>query len=370
MKFFGKQNQIIFPAVALLCVFFYGSCGSSEEAPPAAPAETKFLPLVSSTQDQITYYPGSIEGEVNVDIKAQVSGYIQEVYVKEGTFVHKGQPLFKIKSEVFESQVNNSNAAYKSAVANMLSAKNEVEKIEPLVAGKVVAQAQLITAKANYDAAKAQVDQAKATLKSSVINKDFTLITAPVSGFVGRITSRVGNLVTMSDTNPLTTLSQINNVFVYFSLPEAAYLSLAKQQNGINNTINLELADGSIYALSGKLESASGNINATTGTMTMKAVFSNPNHLLRSGGTGKVIIHQPLENVVAIPKSSVKDIQDQLFVFALKDSNKIGMQPVHSFGGNDSIYFIKDGLKSGDRIALDRIDALYDGEVVKPLIQK
>ncbi|PZP45369.1 MAG: efflux RND transporter periplasmic adaptor subunit [Pseudopedobacter saltans] len=369
MKILSNQNWKSISTLSLLAIVVLSSCGGNEAPPQSAPIETQFLQLKTSNEDQVSYYPGSMEGEVNVDIKPQVSGYIQEVYVQEGSFVKKGQPLFKIKSEVFEAQVANSDATYKAAIANLANAKNEVDKIEPLVESKVVTDVQLVTAKAAYDAAKAQVAQAKASLHSSVLNKNFSLITAPVSGFVGRITNKIGTLVTLSDSNPLTTLSKIDQIFVYFSLPEKDYLILQKEQGKEFQKINLELADGSIYQIAGRLESANGNINSTTGTMTMKAIFSNPNHLLRSGGTGKVILHQQLNTVIALPKYCVKDIQDQLFVFALKDSNKIAMQPIHSFGSNDSCYFVNNGVNNGDKIATNRIDALYDGEVVKPIIK-
>ena len=367
MKILSNPYLNRFSVFSLITLAFLGSCKSNEAPPKPAPVETQFIQLQTSNEDQVSSYPGAIEGEVIDNIKPQVSGYIQAVYVQEGSFVKKGQPLFKIKSEVFEAQVANADAAYKTAIANLSNAKNEVNKIEPLVKNKVVTDVQLISAKAAYDAAREQVAAARANLQSSILNKNFSLITAPVSGFVGRITNKIGSLATPSDAVPLTTLSQIERIFVYFSLPEKDYLLLQKkQQEKTFNRVNLELADGSIYPLDGKLEMASGNINSNTGTMTMKAIFNNANHLLRSGGTGKVILHQQMSAVVAIPKYSVKDIQDQLFVFALKDSNKVSMQPIHSFGANDSCYYIRNGVNSGDKIAVNRIDTLYDGEVVKP----
>ncbi len=354
-------------ALGLLLGFMVSSCGSNNGQPDMSampPMETDFLKLSASTSDQKNSYPGNVEGAVNVDIKAQVSGYLESIYVKEGDWVKKGQPLFKIKSEVFQEQVSNSDAALKAALANQATAQLEVDKIKPLVAGKVLSEIQLKTAEAGLQAAKAQVAQARATLGSSKINADFAVIKAPVSGYIGRIPNRIGNLVSPSDSSPLTTLSDINTVFVYFTMSEADYLSYQHQDK--STAVELEMANGEIYPIKGSIQSASGNIDKTTGSMAMKAVFENPDKLLRAGGTGRVIIHRLMKDVINIPKTSVKDIQDKYFVFKLADSNKVNMVPIEIKGANDSLYVLSSGLSLGDQIAINRIDALNDGTVVVP----
>jgi len=208
--FFPKGKAIRFllfiPVITL--VF---SCGGNQQGPPEyPPANVDFLEIAPTSASLEKKYPGSIEGKVNVDIKAQVTGYLQEIYVREGDFVQKGQSLFKIKGDVFNEQVNNSQAVVKSALAAQENARIELQKIRPLVAGKVVSELQLKTAEANYSSAMAQVAQAKAALGSSQINAAFSLIKAPVSGYIGRIPNRIGNLVTPSDPLPLTTLSEIS----------------------------------------------------------------------------------------------------------------------------------------------------------------
>ncbi len=333
--------------------------------------ETDFIQVSESNGDQQLTYPGTIEGSVNVDVKAQVTGYLEAVFVKEGDYVQKGQRLFKIKSDVFTEQIRNSEAALKSAEAGRANARLEVEKLRPLVEGKVVSDIQLKTAQASYEAASAQVAQAKAALGSSRINAAFSLITAPVSGYIGRIPNRIGNLVTPSDATPLTTLSDIGTIYVYFSMSEAAFISFSRDSNRIvggKPSVELILADGSVYNHKGTLESGSGNIDRSTGSMAMKAVFTNPDKLLRAGGTGRIIIHRSLPGVLSIPKTSVKDIQDRLFVFRLADSNKVRMVPVEPAANTETNFFIKGGLKPGDKIAINRIDALNDGMEVIPKI--
>lgn len=370
------NSKLNFALFAVVTSVLLSSCSSETSQQDAAAAgqvqavETDFVILQTSNAGTQSQYPGSIEGSVNVDIKPQVSGYLEKVFVKEGDYVKKGQLLFKIKPEVYAEQVNSSNAALRAALANQATAKLEVDKIAPLVSGKVVSEIQLKSVQAAYEAATAQVEQARATLGSSRINQDFTTIKAPVSGYIGRIPSRLGSLVGPSDAMPLTSLSDINTVYVYFSMSEAEFLGLKRSQDkaAVNELVELVLADGSTYNQKGKLETASGNIDRTTGSIPMKAVFSNPERLLRSGGACRVIIRQAVNGIIKLPKIAAKDIQDKLFVYKLGDSTNVEMVPVEISGGSSDSYFIKSGVKAGDTIAVNRIDLLQMGVGVIPKI--
>ncbi|OPB95403.1 efflux RND transporter periplasmic adaptor subunit [Elizabethkingia occulta] len=357
--------------LAAAVAMFLSSCGqsSSNSAAEELPApETDFVTLSQGTGNTQKEYPGNIEGIVNVDVKPQVTGYLQAVLVKEGQYVQKGQPLFRIMPDVYNEQVKNSDAGLKSALAAQATAKLEVDKLRPLVDGKVVSDMQLKTAQANYNAATAQVEQAKAALGSSKINANFTLIKAPVSGYIGRIPNRAGTLVSPTDTVALTTLSDISTVQVYFSISEANYITYSKEGifSGDSGNIQLILADGSVYNQKGRVEAGSGNIDKVTGSITMKAVFPNPDKLLRSGGAGKIVIGRTVDNIVELPITSVKDIQDKFFVFKLADSSKVAMVPIQIDGKNKDTYYVKSGVKTGDKIALNRIDMLQDGMKVQP----
>lgn len=366
-----KTNTLLKGLCILAMAAGLSSCGSNaaqNEMGEALPQETDFIVLNTSNAPVQTSYPGSIEGSDNVDIKAQVTGYLDAIYVKEGDYVKKGQSLFKIKSDAFNEQVNNSSAGLKSALAAQASAKLELEKIRPLVEGKVVSEIQLQAAQASYEAAEAQVAQAKSALGSSKINAGFALIKAPVSGYIGRIPNRVGNLVTPSDQIALTSLSEINEVYVYFSMSEADFISFKKVGDDKDPKVELITADGAIYEHKGKLQSASGNLDHATGSMSMKAVFPNPEKILRSGGAGRIVIHQTLNGVLNLPMESVKDIQEKYFVFKLADSNKVAMTPIQIAGRSGNTYLIKSGVKTGDKIALNRIDVLNEGMKVTPKV--
>ncbi|MDV3506489.1 efflux transporter periplasmic adaptor subunit [Elizabethkingia anophelis] len=363
-----KPSSLI---LAVAAAMFLSSCGQSSPGSAAGelPApETDFVTLIQGTGDTQKEYPGNIEGIVNVDVKPQVTGYLQAVLVKEGQYVQKGQPLFRIMPDVYNEQVKNSDAGLKSALAAQATARLEVEKLRPLVDGKVVSDMQLKTAQTNYNAATAQVEQAKAALGSSKINANFTLIKAPVSGYIGRIPNRTGTLVSPADTVALTTLSDISTVQVYFSISEANYLTYSKEGifSGDSGNIQLILADGSVYNQKGRVEAGSGSIDKITGSITMKAIFPNPDKLLRSGGAGKIVIGRTVDNIVQLPITSVKDIQDKFFVFKLADSSKVAMVPIQIDGKTKDTYYIKSGVKAGDKIALNRIDMLQDGMKVQP----
>ncbi|WP_407535322.1 efflux RND transporter periplasmic adaptor subunit [Elizabethkingia miricola] len=363
-----KPSSLI---LAIAAAMFLSSCGQSspDSAAGELPApETDFVTLIQGAGDTQKEYPGNIEGIVNVDVKPQVTGYLQAVLVKEGQYVQKGQPLFRIMPDVYNEQVKNSDAGLKSALAAQATAKLEVEKLRPLVDGKVVSDMQLKTAQANYNAATAQVEQAKAALGSSKINANFTLIKAPVSGYIGRIPNRTGTLVSPADTAALTTLSDISTVQVYFSISEANYITYSKEGvfSGDSGNIQLILADGSVYNQKGRVEAGSGNIDKATGSITMKAIFPNPDKLLRSGGAGKIVIGRTVDNIVQLPITSVKDIQDKFFVFKLADSSKVAMVPIQIDGKTKDTYYVKSGVKAGDKIALNRIDMLQDGMKVQP----
>lgn len=344
------------------------SCGGDQQAPQEQALTVDFIELSPTTAETEKKYPGMLEGTVNVDVKAQVTGYLEKIYVKEGDYVSAGQALFKIKGDVYNEQVNNSKAAYQAALSAEQNAKLEIEKIKPLVTGKVYTELQLKTAEANYAAAKAQVAQAQAALGSSQINARFTLIHAPVSGYIGRIPNRIGNLITPNDATPLTSLSEINNVNVYFSLSEADFIAVMKDINGSSKQqeATLILADGTPYNHTGKVEMASGNIDKSTGSMTLKASFTNPEKILRSGGSAKVVLKKTHDNVLLIPMAAVKDIQDRYFVYVIGDKNKIAMKQIEIAGTTSNAYVLRSGLTAGEKVVMNRIDRLNDGMQVQP----
>lgn len=351
------------PLICLLTLI--ASCGQdSEEVTNAVNNDVDFISIYTDTASVQLQYPALIEGSDNVAIKTQATGYLEKIYVKEGDYVQKGQPLFKIKDDIYTEQVRNARATYQAATAEVKNASIEIDKIRPLVAGKVFSEPQLQSAEAKLAVAKAQLAQTRSALQSTELNAAFTLIKSPVSGYTGRIPNRIGNLINPSEPEPLTTVSDINKLFVYFSLVEADFMTFMKDKSA--QRVKLIMADGSVYSHQGTIEFASGNIDRNTGSISLKAIFPNPDKLLRAGGSGRIVIEKAYHGIITIPMESVKDIQDKFFVYLLGKGNKVSMLPVKITGISGNSYIVSSGLKPGDRIAINRIDALNDGMLVIP----
>lgn len=377
---------------AFLCTFLAAgialtncSTGRSEEKennnkPLALPVHTV------DTSDAVTVkdYLGTIEGKVNVEVRPQVEGILQEIYVDEGSFVQKGQKLFKIDASAYQEVLNNMVATQNVAKAKLENAKLEVERLRPLVENDVISDVRLQTARSEYDVAMASLDQATAAVRSAQINKEFTILTAPVSGYIGRIPKRVGNLVGKGDSEPLTVLSDVQEVFVYFSMNESDFLYFtklkAKQDSaaGIklgNNQLNfpeatLILADGEEFVKKGRVDAINGQVDRTTGAISLRASFSNTENILRNGSTGTLKISEVKRGVIQIPQIATSELQDRTFVYVLNNNNKVERRSITIKGKSKDNYIVGSGLSRGDRVLLSGLDKITDGSSVVPIQQK
>ncbi len=360
--------------LALVALTLY-SCSS--KPPTAAAPPPPSLPVasvVSGAQTTYQEYPAAVEGTVNVEVRPQVSGALDKVFVDEGAFVKTGQPLFKINEQPYRAALNNALASLHAAEAAQGNAQIEVDKLTPLVANKVVSAYQLKTAKAAFQVAEANIESAKANVSTAQINLGYTLIKAPVSGYIGRLLKKQGSLVAPQDVDALTQLSDVHNVHVYFSLGEKDFVSFKEQYPGETlkdklkrlPPVSLLLADGSEYARQGKIDVIDGQFDKTTGAITVRASFSNPQGLLRSGNTGKVRLSLQHADALIIPESATVDMQDKVFVFTVGDSSKVKKQPITIIGKTGDNYLVKDGVKAGDQIVLSGTDKLQEGMVIHP----
>ena len=359
---------------ALIALFLY-SCSSKPQAtvappPPALPVAA----VVSGNETTYQEYPASIEGSVNVEVRPQVSGALDKVFVDEGAFVNAGQPIFKINDQPYRAALNNALASQHATEAALANAQLEIDKLTPLVANKVVSDYQLKTAKAAYDVAKANIEQAKANVSTAQINLGYTLIKAPVSGYIGRLIKKQGSLVAPADVDALTLLSDVHNVHVYFSLGEKDFVNFKEQYPGETLKDKLKqlpevvllLADNTQFGSSGKIDMIDGQFDKNTGAITLRASFPNAQGLLRSGNTGKIRLSLQHKNALMVPESATIEMQDKVFVFALADSNKVRKQPITIIGKSGTNYLVKDGLKAGDEVVLSGIDHLQEGTVISP----
>jgi membrane fusion protein (multidrug efflux system) len=369
-----KNNIVITIALSIFLLFLY-SCSSAPQtpqapAPPSLPVET----VVAGTETTYQEYPASIEGMVNVEVRPQVSGSLDKVFVDEGAFVSAGEPLFKINDAPYRAQLNNSLASQHAAEAALANAQLEIDKLTPLVQNKVVSDYQLKSARASYDVAKANIEQAKANVSTSQINLGYTLIKAPVSGYIGRLLKKQGSLVAPQDVDALTQLSDVHNVHAYFSLGEKDFVNFKEQYPGSTlqdklkqlPSVTLLLADNSEFASQGRIDVIDGQFDKNTGAITIRASFPNPQGLLRAGNTGKIRLSIKHNDALIVPQSATIEMQDKTFVFAVADSNKVKKQVITIIGKSGNNYLVKDGIKAGDLIVLSGIDHLQEGTVIHP----
>nr|WP_264554309.1 efflux RND transporter periplasmic adaptor subunit [Flavobacterium sp. N2038] len=307
-------------------------------------------------------------------MRPQVSGNLERVYVDEGAYVSKGQTLFKINERPFREQLNNALANLHAAEAALINAQLEVDKLTPLVQNKVVSDYQLKTAKASQKIAAANIEQAKAMVGSAKINLGYTNVTAPVSGYIGRLPKKQGSLVSASDVEALTTLSDVHEVFAYFSLGETDFINFKAQYAGSSlgdkikklPPVTLILADNNAYPQTGKIDMVDGQFDKTTGAITIRATFPNANGTLRSGNTGKIRLGLQHDDAILVPQAATVEMQDKVFVFTVGKDNKVTKMPITVVGKSGTNYLIKEGVKTGDQIVLSGIDKLQDGQAIQP----
>jgi len=368
-----KMKNVIITSFILALVL--SSCADKNQAPAAPPPPV--LPVAAITSANTTTdaeYPASIQGTVDVEIRPQVSGNLERVYVDEGAYVTKGQTLFKINERPFREQLNNALANLHAAEAALINANLEVDKLTPLVQNKVVSDYQLKTAKASQKIAAANIEQAKAMVGSAKINLGYTTVTAPVSGYIGRLPKKQGSLVSATDVEPLTNLSDVHEVFAYFSLGETDFINFKAQYAGSTigdkirklPPVTLVLADNNAYPQTGKIDMVDGQFDKTTGAITVRATFPNANGILRSGNTGRIRLGVQHDDAILVPQSATVEMQDKVFVFTVSKDNKVSKMPITIAGKSGTNYLIKDGVKSGDQIVLSGIDKLQEGQVIQP----
>jgi membrane fusion protein (multidrug efflux system) len=377
MKFKNNYKSITIFTLSLVAgTLLLQRCTQSSGETTAAPPAQQFPVLTLASESATTYqeFSTAIEGIQDIEIRSQVSGYIESIAVDEGAFVRKGQTLFIINDRIYREAHNTARARLATANANLATAELNVMKLKPLVDNNVVSDVQLKEAQASKDAADASVSEAEALVQSAAINLGYTAVKAPADGYLGKIPFKTGSLVSMSTVEPLTVLSAVKAVYAYFSFSEVDFLYFTKNIPGKTleeklrqiPPVQLALADNSIYAQTGKVEIVSGQFSDQTGAITFRAIFPNANGLLRSGLTGKIRIPKVIESAVIVPQESTFELQDKVFVLALDDKNTVSSRPITVADRLGNFYLVSNGVKPGDRIVYQGLDKLRDGTVIDP----
>lgn len=343
---------------------------------PAGPQPYPVVQIDEQNTSLETDYPATLEGVQNVDIRPKIDGFIERIYVDEGATVKQGQPLFAINAPQYEQAVRTAEAAIKSAEADVNAAQLQYSKTKPLVEKDIISKFDLQNAELTLTSKKANLAQAKAALVNAKVNLGYTTVTSPVNGVIGTIPYKVGALVSSNSQLPLTTVSNISKVFAYFSLNEKQLLEISRNVKGNNladkikqmPAVSLVLADGSIYNEKGKIETVSGQINSQTGASSLRATFSNPNGLLRTGGSASIRVPQYLKNAILVPQKSTTDIQGKKFVYLVTDTGGVKISNIEVMELTKGNFFVvTNGLKAGDKIILEGFSGLKEGDKIKPV---
>ncbi len=364
-----KTSILLFAATAVIL----SSCGGKSGSQGASGFAVR---TVSTEEVNLeTSYPASIKGVQDVEIRPKVSGFITKLCVNEGQAVKKGQALFVLDNVTYEAAVRQTQAAVTSAEAQLATAKLTYENNKKLFDNNVIGTYELQSSKNSYEAAQAALAQAQANYVSAKENLSFCYVNSPADGVIGTLPYKVGALVSSSSEEPLTTVSDINSMQVYFSMTEKDLLNLSRTSGGASATsdfppVNLKMADGTIYSHTGRVAAISGVIDAATGAVTVRADFPNPEHLLKSGGSGNILVPYTNATAIVIPQEAVSQVQDKYFIYIVGKDNKVKYSAITVDPNDDGInYIVTSGLNVGDRYVVKGITSLTDGMEIKPLTE-
>lgn len=355
------------------CLALLSSCGQGNKSTGSAP-EIAVMEVNTTTANLTNSYPATIKGKQDVEIRPMVSGFITKLHVDEGAVVRKGQVLFTIDPVQYQAAVQTAKATVETAKAALSTQELTTANKRELNKKQIISDYDLKMSENQLAQAKATLAQAEAQLINAKNNLSYTQVTSPSDGVVGTIPYRVGSLVSASIATPLTTVADISEMYAYFSMTERQLLSMIREGGTMKEildkmpNVQLQLIDGTMYADSGRVETISGVIDQTTGSVNMRALFPNKHNILRSGGTGNVVFPNPLHDVVMIPQSATTEIQDKRFVFVLQADNTLKNTEIKVFTLDDGKYFyVTEGLKKGDKIAIEGVQSLKDGQAVTPI---
>lgn len=368
----NKLMTVLVTAVTAMTML--SSCGNKQQRGAMPSAVFKTTKVAKSDVTLTEKYSATIRGRQDIDVYPQVGGTLQKLCVTEGQKVKKGQVLFVIDQVPYRAALNTAEAALKAAQAQEATAQLNYDSRKKLYDQKVVSEIDMQTAQNALLSAKAQVAQARAQVVNARNSLSYTTVTSPADGVVGTLPYRQGALVGSSMPQPLTTVSDNNEMYVYFSMTESQFLNLIRQYESVEKAIEampeltLQLVDGSDYEIKGRVESASGVVDRNTGSVQLRAAFSNPSHILHSGSTGNVIIPVTHKDVLTVPATAAVQTQDKYNVYVVDSKGIAHAQIVDILPQSQGKTFIvTSGLNGGEEIVAEGAGMVRDGQDVKKL---
>ncbi len=367
-----KKQSILVMALSLTAMTLICSCGGQkkQQGMPTATFKTAKAEKRDITLQQ--KYSATIRGRQDIDVYPQVGGTLQKLLVTEGQKVTKGQTLFIIDQVPFQAALNTAEAAQKSASAQLATAQLNYDSKKKLFDDQIISDVELQTAQNALLTAKAQLAQAEAQVVNARNSLSYTVVKSPANGVVGTLPYRQGALVGSNMPQPLTTVSDNNEMYVYFSIAESQFLQMVRNSESVEAAIasmpelTLQLVDGSEYEVKGKVESASGVVDKNTGSVQLRAAFSNPSHILHSGSTGNIILPTVYKDALVIPVSATVQTQNRYKIYVV-DKDGIAHEKLISVMSqtNGKEYIVSEGLDGTEEFVSEGAGMVRDGQKVK-----
>ncbi|MBO5225725.1 MAG: efflux RND transporter periplasmic adaptor subunit [Parabacteroides sp.] len=351
------------------CVLCFTSCKKTQEV--QMQPNYSIMKVATADKELTTSYSATIQGRQDISIYPQVSGTIVKLCVTEGQKVRKGQVLFIIDQVPYRAALNTALANVEAAKAGLATAELSYNSSKELYNQKVISAHSLQTSENSYLTAKAQLAQAEAQAVNAKNNLSYTEVKSPSDGVVGMLPYRVGALVSPSIPQPLTTVSDNSEMYVYFSMTENQLLSLTREHGSMDSAlvnmpeVQLELNDGSMYGVKGKIESISGVIDRQTGTVGVRVVFPNESRLLHSGASGNVVVPSTYKDCIVVPQGATVRVQDKVMVYKVVDGKAVSSLIKVANTNDGREYIVLDGLKVGEEIVAEGAGLIREGTQVK-----
>lgn len=372
--FYSRKSKRYF-GIILGLLFLTAACSPKIEKSEEESITIPIAEIKKERYEMADYFPGVASGINNVEVRPQVSGYLDKILVDEGAYVKKGQVLFIIQEKTFQETYQSATASTEMAQSLVKKGQIEYDRIKQLERANVLSNVQLQTAKEELDFAKAAVRKAEADEKLAAIKKSFTHIIAPVSGYIGRIPYKKGALVGLQEKEPLTVLSDISEIHIYFSMSETDFLKFKSHYSGSTieekikrlPPVQLQLPDESIFSENGKIDLVLGQFDAHTAAINFRATFKNTGNLLRSGNTGRIILPKYYDDVIKIPQSATFKIQDKIMVYTVEKDNTVHLASLKIRDKDEHHYVVSEGVDIGNRIVSKGADRLKEGQRINPV---
>jgi len=360
-----------FDHLAVFAAAMLTSC-SQNEVPTENKTSYPIVEVENTTVETFQSYPVSIQGINNNDVRAKIQGYIREVLVDEGLFVNKGQVLFRLETNSLSQNANAAQLAISAAQAKVDASHIEVDKLKPLVEQNIVSSVLLETAQANLQQAKSELEQARANHRSIVADVDYATIRSPIAGVVGKINLREGALVGPTDQTPITIVSDIRQVYAYFSMNETEYMDFIHEMDGnsldvkLKNapTVELILPNGKMYEEKGRISAVTGQIDPQTGSVQFRASFPNKNGLLTNGNSGTIRIPKTYENVLVIPETAIFEQQGKTFAYTVHNDT-VKQREITTMDRINKLILVESGLKQGENVVASGVGTLRNDMIIE-----